>query len=76
MDDISLCIDEVDGVGEFLELERLAPDHADVQAIQADLAAFVSSLGIAAIRTDQTYDSLVHATQEYRQAVVVPTPNQ
>ena len=44
--------------------ERMAPDHADAQAIQADLAAFVSSLGIAAIRTDQTYDSIVHAAQE------------
>jgi adenylate cyclase class 2 len=64
LDDSSLCIDEVDGVGEFLELERMAPDHADAQAIQADLAAFVSSLGIAATRTDQTYDSLVHAAQE------------
>jgi adenylate cyclase, class 2 len=60
----SLCIDEVDGIGEFLELERLAPDHADAQAIQDDLAAFVSSLGISATRTDQTYDSLVHAAQE------------
>jgi adenylate cyclase class 2 len=60
----SLCIDEVDGVGEFLEVERLASDHADAQAIQADLAAFVRSLGIAATRTDQTYDSLVHAAQE------------
>jgi adenylate cyclase class 2 len=60
----SLCIDEVDGVGGFLELERMASDHADAQAIQADLAAFVSSLGIAVTRTDQTYDSLVHAAQE------------
>jgi len=42
----------------------MAPDHADAQAIQADLAAFVSLLGIAATRTDQTYDSLVHAAQE------------
>jgi adenylate cyclase class 2 len=65
VDDISLCIDEVGGVGEFLELERVAPDHADAQAIQADLAVFVSSLGIAATRTDQTYDSLVRAVQEY-----------
>jgi adenylate cyclase class 2 len=64
LEDCSLCIDEVNGVGEFLELERLAPDHADAQAIQADLAAFVSSLGIAATRTDQTYDSLVHAAQK------------
>jgi adenylate cyclase, class 2 len=49
---------------EFLELERMAPDRADAQAIQADLADFVRSLGIAATRTDQTYDSLVHAAQE------------
>jgi len=61
LDDCSLCIDEVEGVGGFLELERMAPDHADAQAIQADLAVFVSSLGIAAIRTDQTYDSLVRS---------------
>jgi adenylate cyclase class 2 len=64
LDDCSLCIDEVEGVGGFLEVERMAPDHADAQTIQADLAVFVSSLGIAAIRTDQTYDSLVHAAQE------------
>ncbi len=64
LDNCTLCIDEVEGVGGFLELERMAPDRADAQAIQADLAAFVSSLGIAAIRTDQTYDSLVHAAQE------------
>ena len=64
LEDCSLCIDEVDGLGGFLELERLAPDHADAQAIQADLAAFVSSLSITAIRIDQTYDSLVHAAQE------------
>ena len=36
----------------------------NAQAIQADLAVLVSSLGIAAIQTDQTYDSLVHAAQE------------
>ncbi len=60
----SLCVDEVEGVGGFLELERMAPDDADAQAIQADLAVFVSSLGIAATQTDQTYDSLVHAAQE------------
>jgi adenylate cyclase class 2 len=64
MDDTSLCIDEVDSVGEFLELEHMAPDHADAQAIQAELAAFVSSLGVAATRIDQTYDSLVHGAQE------------
>jgi adenylate cyclase, class 2 len=64
LEDCSLCVDEVDGIGEFLELEQMAPDHVDAQAIQADLAAFVSSLAIAATRTDETYDSLVHAIQE------------
>jgi adenylate cyclase, class 2 len=64
VEDFSLCIDKVDGVGGFLELEGMVPDHADAQAIQADLAALVSSLGITATRTDQTYDSLVHAAQE------------
>jgi adenylate cyclase class 2 len=62
--DCSLCIDEVEGIGGFLELERMAPDHADSQTIQADLAALASSLGVAAIRIHQTYDSLVHAVQQ------------
>lgn len=59
----SLCVDDVEGIGGFLELERLAPDNADTPAIQADLAALASSLGIAAARTQETYDSLVHAAQ-------------
>ena len=36
----SLCVDDVEGIGGFLELERLATDDAETQAIQADLAAF------------------------------------
>ena len=64
LDNCSLCVDEVEGVGRFLELERMAPDGTDTQAVQADLAALVSSLGVAATRTAQTYDSLVHAAQE------------
>ena len=64
LENCSLCVDEIEGVGGFLELERLALDNADSQAVQADLVAFVCSLGIAATRTDQTYDSLVHAAQE------------
>ena len=63
LDDCSLCVDDVEGIGGFLELEHLEPDDADTHTVQAGLAAFVSSLGIAATRTDQTYDSLVHAAQ-------------
>jgi adenylate cyclase, class 2 len=64
LDDLSLCVDDVEGIGGFLELERMALDDADAQAVQADLAALVSSLGVAATRTAQTYDSIVHAAQE------------
>lgn len=60
----SLCVDDLEGVGAFLELERLVPDDMAADAVQAELAALVDSLGIAAVRTEQTYDSLVQAAQD------------
>jgi adenylate cyclase class 2 len=33
-------------------------------AVQAELAAFATSLGVTATRTEETYDSLVRAAQE------------
>ncbi len=59
--DRSLCVDDLEGIGGFIEVEQLAPDDADPHAVQAELAAFVESLGITASRTTDTYDSLVHA---------------
>ncbi len=59
----SLCVDDVEGVGGFLELERLASDDAEGPMVQAELAAFVDSLGIPVTRTCETYDSLVHAAR-------------
>jgi adenylate cyclase class 2 len=59
----SLCFDDVEGVGRFVELERMVSDDAPAEAIQAELAAFVESFGITAVRTDETYDSLVRAAQ-------------
>lgn len=40
----SLCVDDVEGVGGFLELERMVPDDVPAEAIQAELAAFVAAL--------------------------------
>jgi len=57
----SLCIDELEGVGGFIEAERMAPDDADAQVVQAELAALIESLGAVTTRTTETYDSLVHA---------------
>jgi adenylate cyclase class 2 len=59
----SVCVDDLEGVGGFLELERLAPDDVPAEAIQTELATFVASFGITAVRTDETYDSLVRAAQ-------------
>ncbi|WP_131786577.1 class IV adenylate cyclase [Protofrankia symbiont of Coriaria ruscifolia] len=59
--DLELCVDEVAGLGTFLELERMVSDDAPGEAVQAELAAFVASLEIDATRTDETYDSLVRA---------------
>ncbi|MBL7499787.1 class IV adenylate cyclase [Frankia sp. CNm7] len=69
--DVALCLDEVEGVGTFLELERMVPDGEPAAAVQDELAAFVTSLGIEAVRTAETYDSLVRAAQEG--AVRVPS---
>jgi adenylate cyclase class 2 len=57
--DMVLCVDELDGVGVFVEVERLVPDGVPGEAVQAELSRFVTSLGIKAARSDQTYDSLV-----------------
>jgi adenylate cyclase class 2 len=57
--DISLCMDELEGVGTFLELERMVADDASADEVQAELAGFVADLGITAERTEETYDSLV-----------------
>jgi adenylate cyclase class 2 len=59
--DLSLCVDDVDGVGAFLELERMVADNVPGETVQAELAGFVASLGIEAERTEETYDSLVRA---------------
>jgi adenylate cyclase class 2 len=62
--DCTLCIDDLEGVGSFIEADRLAPDNADAQAVQAELAALIESLGITVSRTTDTYDSLVCASQD------------
>jgi len=59
--DLVLCVDELDGLGVFLEVERMVPDGVPGEAVQAELSRFVASLGIEAERTGQTYDSLVRA---------------
>lgn len=61
LDGLVLCVDKVEGLGTFLELERMVPDGMSGEAVQAEMAAFVTSLEVEVERTGETYDSLVRA---------------
>ena len=62
-DGISLCVDDLEGVGTFLELERMVPEGVSESAVQDELAAFVAGLGTTAERTAESYDSVVRSAQ-------------
>jgi adenylate cyclase class 2 len=62
-DGISLCVDDLEGVGTFLELERMVPEGVSESTVQDELAEFVASLGTTAERTAESYDSLVRSAQ-------------
>lgn len=57
--DLSLCVDEVEHAGLFMELERVT-EEPGVTA-QENLDLFARSLGVELARTTDTYDSLVRA---------------
>jgi adenylate cyclase class 2 len=58
---LSLCLDEVEHAGSFLEVEKVIGPGQPSEAMQAELDAFARSLGIELERTTETYDSLVRA---------------
>ncbi|MEU1902391.1 CYTH domain-containing protein [Nocardiopsis dassonvillei] len=58
---ITVCVDELRGVGVFLEVELTVDDDRDGPAVQARLDAWVRSLGADLERTTDGYDVLVRA---------------
>jgi adenylate cyclase class 2 len=60
---LSLCLDDVEQVGLFLEVEQLIARGESGDAAQQRLDAFVQSLGVRLQRITDTYDSLIHAAQ-------------
>jgi adenylate cyclase class 2 len=59
--ELSLCLDDVQHVGTFLEVEKVIPPGQPGAAVQAELHAFACSLGVELERTTETYDSLIRA---------------
>jgi adenylate cyclase, class 2 len=60
--DLSLCLDEVTGIGSFFEVETLVGTDFVGQDRQADMHQFVGQLDVELDRVTATYDSLVRET--------------
>ncbi|WFE59547.1 class IV adenylate cyclase [Micromonospora sp. WMMD712] len=58
---LSLCVDEVDGIGVFLEIERIVDAGEAGEGIQVELDRFAGELGVSLTRITDTYDSLIRA---------------
>jgi adenylate cyclase class 2 len=58
---VSLCVDEVEHAGLFMEIEKVVAAGDSGAATQEDLDRFALSFGIELARTTDTYDSLVRA---------------
>jgi adenylate cyclase class 2 len=59
--DLSLCLDDVDHAGVFLEVEKMVGPSESASATQVELDGFVRSLGVEVERTHDTYDSLIRS---------------
>ncbi|GAA3679210.1 hypothetical protein GCM10022224_049270 [Nonomuraea antimicrobica] len=59
--DMTVCVDEVEHAGVFVEIERTVHGTESGTAVQAELDAFARDLGVALERTTETYDSLVRS---------------
>ncbi len=57
---LELCLDDIDELGVFVEVERLAADDADADAVQGELWSLLLSLGIHPDdRIHKGYDTLM-----------------
>ncbi len=57
--DYEICLDEVEGLGAYIEVERMV-EEGDSEHIQKELFDFLQSLGIAAEdQVDEGYDILL-----------------
>jgi adenylate cyclase class 2 len=59
-DYLSFCFDELEGVGTFVEIEALACEDEDLDAIRQQLEGLLDQLGVPAERCMLSYDTLVY----------------
>lgn len=59
--DIEICVDEVEGLGTFIEAEKLCANNADGDATRDELWELLSTIGISkANQVTKGYDVLMH----------------
>jgi adenylate cyclase class 2 len=60
-----ICLDEVEGLGRFIEVESLLAESDDPEAVQEEMYAFLESLGVAREdRETRGYDTMVRLKEE------------
>ena len=66
LNDVEVCIDSVEGLGDFMELEQLADEDADPTAIVNGLWCEMAELGISSRHNEVTdgYDILMKRLRE------------
>jgi adenylate cyclase class 2 len=60
--ELKVCLDDVHGLGLFLELEALAQPTDDLADVRERLDAAIEMLAVPAERCLDTYDALIHAS--------------
>ena len=60
-DGATVCVDVVDHLGPFIELERVVSAEESGERVQAELDTVVRSLGVPVERVNDTYDSLIRS---------------
>lgn len=63
--DMEICLDEVEGLGSFIEVEKFSDGDGD--AVQTELFAFLQTLGVSSEdRVLRGYDTLLYLKNEGR----------
>ncbi|MDG4761349.1 CYTH domain-containing protein [Micromonospora sp. WMMD710] len=58
-DGATVCVDVVDGLGAFVEVERVVSSQHSGEQVQHGLDSMVRSLGVPVLRVVDTYDTLI-----------------
>lgn len=68
--ELKVCLDDVHGLGLFLEMEALARPGDDLTEVRQSLDALIETLEVPAERCFDTYDALIHDSPPQLRLVV------